>query len=294
MALMAAMHRWRREEIAGVASFDHGTGRDAALGTALVTKEAARLGLPVLTAQAPAGAERSEAAWRQARWSFLMEGAKTSDATVLTAHTQDDQVETVVIRLLRGSGARGLAGMGAVDPLRPIRRPLLGVTRAELAQYALLAGVQWVEDGSNLSRRHLRNRVRLDLLPALEAASPGFSDWCLSLSERCLNWREEVEAVVGALGGRSVSAGSAWIPSSPFATVQPEGQAILWPAVAALAGVTLDRRATERLASWASGAVPGSWVPLSAGALVERNGSGFVVRQASPRGPASRNDERRS
>lgn len=101
-----------------------------------------------------------EARARDARYAAL-------PADVLTGHTADDQAETVLVNLLRGAGSAGLAGM------RPgHRRPLLAVRRSETVAIAepiaRAAGVTLVEDPSNQDRRHLRNRVRHDLLPVLD------------------------------------------------------------------------------------------------------------------------------
>src|ERR1700737_4101693 len=95
-----------------------------------------------------------EAAWRQARYHFLRQVAVTFGARVVTAHTEDDHVETVLMRILRGTGARGLAGLRAPSD---IIRPFLELRRAALAAYVRGAGVRWREDPSNDSPLFLRN-----------------------------------------------------------------------------------------------------------------------------------------
>jgi len=101
-----------------------------------------------------------EARARDARYAVL-------PSDVLTGHTADDQAETVLLHLLRGASLNGLAAM------RPgPRRPLLALRRSETHGLCAALGLELVTDPSNLDRRHLRNAVRLDLLPALsEAAS---------------------------------------------------------------------------------------------------------------------------
>src|SRR4029079_18572511 len=89
---------------------------------------------------------RSEAELRRARWDFLRHVALGFDARVATAHTADDQLETVLMRVIRGAGARGLAGLHAAGgPLRPFLR----ITRAELETYARDRQLQFVNDPSN-------------------------------------------------------------------------------------------------------------------------------------------------
>lgn len=114
-----------------------------------------------------------EAAARDARRAALTDAAHRHDAAaVLLAHTQDDQAETVLLRLARGSGARSLAGMRPHDGLW--RRPLLSMTRAQTRAGCEQAGLQAWADPHNEDPRHARVRVRRRLLPALDdALGPG-------------------------------------------------------------------------------------------------------------------------
>ncbi|HEU4563051.1 MAG TPA: tRNA lysidine(34) synthetase TilS, partial [Gemmatimonadaceae bacterium] len=199
MVLLEAAAAAARSRLAAVATFDHGTGAAATAGCDAAERRARALGLPVERGRAD-GALRGEAEWRDARWRFLRAAAARHGAVVATAHTEDDQVETVLMRALRGAGARGLAGLYAPPPAgappavaSPVVRPLLALARDAVAAYAAVRGVRWVEDPSNLSRRHLRNRVRLDLLPALERARPGVSGELLDVARRAAEWRAEVD-----------------------------------------------------------------------------------------------------
>lgn len=111
---------------------------------------------------------------RKARLEFftsLMTAGKAD--VVAVAHTLDDQAETVLARLLRGAGTRGLAGIYPVVELGKGRmvRPLLGVRRAALREFLAEREQSWREDASNLDRRRLRNRIRLELLPQLNPAA---------------------------------------------------------------------------------------------------------------------------
>lgn len=110
----------------------------------------------------------SEATARAARFAFF--GSLPVDRVAL-AHHQQDQAETVLINLLRGTGPRGLAGMR----LRRDRyvRPLLDVPKKRLLRYARRHGLQWCEDPSNQTDTYLRNRVRQQILPVLESVREG-------------------------------------------------------------------------------------------------------------------------
>ena len=160
---------------AGGVTVDHGLQDGSAMRAAEVTSALSALGLdPVLgVAVAVDGGGGPEAAARAARYEALSEAAEQTAATaVLLGHTLDDQAETVLLGLARGSGPRSLAGM---PPRRGVfRRPLLGLRRADtIAACAALSLRTW-DDPHNGDRRYARVRVRLDALPALEAAlGPG-------------------------------------------------------------------------------------------------------------------------
>ena len=98
---------------------------------------------------------------------------------LLTAHQQDDQAETLLLQLLRGAGPKGLAAMPEVQRRADWRaaqlRPLLGVTRAEILEYAQMHGLAWVDDESNQDIRYRRNALRQQVMPRLAAHFPGSS-----------------------------------------------------------------------------------------------------------------------
>jgi tRNA(Ile)-lysidine synthase len=113
-----------------------------------------------------------EDAGRQARIEFLDEvRGKYGAAAVVLAHHADDQAETVLMRLLRGSGMTGLSGM-AYRNARGYVRPLLEITRSEIEQYLRRRSLEWHEDASNNDKTYLRNRIRHELLPLLEEYNP--------------------------------------------------------------------------------------------------------------------------
>ena len=117
--------------------------------------------------------ESLEAAARVARYRLL--GAALAEGEVLlTAHHQDDQLETVLLQLLRGAGVAGLAAMPALAPLANgvLVRPLLSLPRAALADWVRTQGLTWVEDDSNAQLRPDRNYLRAQVLPVLRARWP--------------------------------------------------------------------------------------------------------------------------
>jgi tRNA(Ile)-lysidine synthase len=283
MALLHAMATVARARIAAVATFDHGTGPAARAAVAHVARTAVALGLPVVTGRLGVDEVPTtgrEAAWRRLRYDFLWSAAASLGASVVTAHTEDDQIETVLMRVLRDSGARGLAGLFAPSE---VARPFLALRRAVLARYAREAGVRWHEDPSNRSRAHLRNRMRLELLPALRDADPAIDSTLLGIAHRAAAWRAEVEALVDAhVRPRRVGTGALTIPRAELAGLNADSLAVLWGALAGRVGLSLDWRGTDRLTAFTiSGRESGS-VPVSGGWCLEATRREFILRRRPP------------
>jgi tRNA(Ile)-lysidine synthase len=279
MVLLDAMAAARAPEVAAVATFDHATGDAARRAAALVDREAQARGLPVVSGRAIAEIPRTEADWRTARLRFLHGWARELDAVIVTAHTRDDQVETVIQRLLRDAGPRGLAGMSRET------RPLLGLRRQQIESYLRERRVPYVEDPTNVALAYQRNRVRHEILPALERASPGFAEWCWRLGERAAAWRAEVAAFVDGLGLRQTGPHTLTLPSSALESLGPAEWEVLWPEIAARVGVVMERQGIARAAAWAPGANPGGAIPLAGGGRIERTLATFVVRGPSVPAP---------
>jgi tRNA(Ile)-lysidine synthase len=146
----------------------------------LVLETAQRLGWPAAASRVDprslraAGPSRSrptlQEAARRLRYQALEELARQADcAHLATAHTEDDQAETVLLRLLRGSGPDGLGGIPERSPDGRVVRPLLGVSRAAIEAFARARGIAWREDPSNADPAYARSRLRARWLPGLAA-----------------------------------------------------------------------------------------------------------------------------
>src|SRR5581483_3575546 len=152
-------------------------GADSAADAAFVEHLCAQWKIPLtvmpvtMSEWRTAGRSLQDAA-RRARYAMLTSIARERGATkIALGHTADDQAETVLLWMLRGAGTTGLGGM----PRRRapgIIRPLLDHTRREILDYLNTRGIQYRTDASNSSRRYTRNRIRLDVLPALRAINP--------------------------------------------------------------------------------------------------------------------------
>lgn len=282
MVMLDAAAAVARHRIVAVATFDHGTGAHAERAAQLVERAARALGVEVVAGRAPATEVRpTEATWRAARWRFLSGVAAERIANVATAHTLNDQVETVALRILRSAGARGLAALAADSP---IARPLLRVNREDVEAYVRARALDVAVDPSNTSRDHLRNRVRLDLLPALERARPGFAAALLDIGARAAAWRRDLDVVAAGVHAFRDVAGAFHVAGADVLGYDAEALRALWPSLAARAGVTLDRRGTWRVAQFTIESVPGRTMQLSGGFEVTRSREGFVLRRAVPRG----------
>lgn len=264
MVLLDAVHRVARERVAIVATYDHGTGATAAAAAAAAVRQARLLGVNVVRERAMSPRARpGEAAWRAARWSFLRRVQRSFGGVVATAHTRDDHLETVLMRVLRGAGARGLAALAA--PGVGIVRPLLALPREDIAAYAVARRLEWVDDPTNRSRAHLRNRVRLDLLPALCTARPTLAAELLELAERAARWREEVESFVANHVPARIADGALVVARASLERYDAPALTVLWPVLAAKLGLALDRRGTMRVAAFTTEGRSGQRIQLSGG-----------------------------
>ncbi len=149
-----------------VAHLNHGIRGDEAKGDAEFVKETAKsLRLTFVYGEVDTLSFKEESqlsledAARTLRYKFFDQVLNKHYATkIATAHTLDDQAETVLMRLLRGSGSRGLSGIPPVS--NSIVRPLIDTSRSEIEEYLRSKGVEWVEDSTNESPEFLRNRIR--------------------------------------------------------------------------------------------------------------------------------------
>lgn len=152
-----------------VAHFNHGIREDAGLDEKQVTEAAAVYGLTLVTGRTNLGRNASEEQARDARYKFLNDvKAKHGADAIVTAHHQDDVIETAIINLLRGTGPLGLVAM---DKNKKIIRPLLNTPKKEIIKHARENKIKWREDSTNKDPKYLRNYIRLKLLPKVDSAS---------------------------------------------------------------------------------------------------------------------------
>lgn len=226
---------------------------------------ASRLGvdLRVLEVDVSAGASPEDQA-RRARYAAL-EAAARDDEWVVTAHTSDDQAETVVHHLLRASGIDGLKGIPARR--RPFARPLLAVSRSQTRELATLAGLGWVDDPVNETLDPLRNRIRRHVIPQLEAYNRRLRQ-SLATSARLV--ATDIEELESHLRPGIVRSGAeTTMAASVLATARPSPAARMARRFLAAAG----------LASASPEAVAGVLTVARGAAERHEPGGGLVVRR---------------
>ncbi len=151
-----------------VAHFDHGIRPDSYKDKELVKRTAEKYGLKFESESDKLGPKASEEAARTARYKFLESARQRHRAdAIVTAHHQDDVLETVIINVLRGTGRRGLSSLKSEGKLL---RPLLGYTKQELLDYAVKQKLDWREDTTNNDTAYLRNYIRQVIIPKLSDA----------------------------------------------------------------------------------------------------------------------------
>lgn len=172
--LLLLTERGGRIEAAHV---NHGLrGEESDGDEAFVRALCAAKGVPLKVYRAMPPENPGEGWARQARYGFLRQAMRETGAEALVlAHHRDDQAETLLMHLARGSGLRGLTGMASdmmMDGMR-VMRPLLGVSGRELRDMLAEKGQTWREDATNRDPRYLRNALRLEIMPRLERMAPG-------------------------------------------------------------------------------------------------------------------------
>ncbi len=184
-----------------VASIDHGLRPESASEVEQVGAFASTLGVPFYSARVDLAKEGAslQARARELRYEALQEIARAHNVNrVAVGHTQDDQAETVLSRMLRGAGLRGLGGIAARRP-DGVVRPLLDCSRDEVRTHAMERGLPFVDDPSNHQRGFERVRLRHEVLPALVAEDPQVVRHLCSLADEAADLNAYLEARLPSL-----------------------------------------------------------------------------------------------
>ncbi|REK07898.1 MAG: tRNA lysidine(34) synthetase TilS [Planctomycetota bacterium] len=214
VALVHALRRLNPQASLTVAHFNHGWRPEAGLADQRFVEglcDSLGTACQVGKGESPPGESPGsrEAAAREARYAFLLEVAHRVGARyVVTGHTADDQAETILHHILRGTGLAGLAGMRRVRVLSPavsLVRPLLGLGRAEVLEYLHAIGQDFRQDETNADTSLTRNRIRRELLPLLERDyAPGVVEALLRLGNVAGDAQRLIESQAEALLDRAL------------------------------------------------------------------------------------------
>jgi len=255
---------------------------EARVDTAVEARARAETGKP---GQPGKSAETIEEAARRVRYGWFRQllAAGEVDA-VATAHTRDDQAETVLAKFLRGAWTEGLSGIHPVVefPEGRILRPLLNATRTEVEAYLAALGQGWREDSSNRHLTFTRNRIRHELLPLLEGWNPRLREHLAQMAALARDeeawWAAELVRLAPQLllpgrpvrgGGRAASEGLA-LDVIRLAALAPALQRRLLRYCAEQLGAAPDFAATEALRTMALHGRAGQKLELAQGLLAER------------------------
>jgi len=251
---------------------------EAARGLATV------LGMDLEVVDAPvADGSSLEARARAARRRALL-GRRRRGELVVTGHTRDDQAETVLMNLFRGAGSRGLAGMSSWEP--PWARPLLGFSRETVRSVADGIALPYTDDPANRERRHRRNRIRLDLIPELEATlAPGLRR-VLARTAEVLRYDDEALEAEAAVVPLRHTHGAVLVPA-PLLVTLPRGVAAraVRRALRAVAG-PYPGRSEDVEAILATARGDRAAATIGGGIRIRREGPYVVVRSEPVRPPA--------
>jgi tRNA(Ile)-lysidine synthase len=255
------------------AHFDHGIRPGGPERVARLREWLCALGIPLVVGRPDRELGRAHAQLRKARYAWLRRAARRTDADrIATGHQRDDQIETVLFRILRGTGNRGLTGIPARRG--SLVRPLLGCGREELARWLSEQGAEAFDDPSNRDRRYARSRLRHDLLPALEEATgTEVGDALLSIAAAAAEVRRTTDRVAErALGALADGCAPAWPVELRAEALRLAGRR---------AGVRLRGAAVRRASRELPALVSGHGLDLGGGLRLEREFDSWSVRGAA-------------
>jgi tRNA(Ile)-lysidine synthase len=314
VALLRALAEQRRELglVLHAAHLHHGLRGEEADGDLDFARAlAAELDIPFhealvnVGATAKENAETIEEAARSLRYGWFRQLMASGEVeAVATAHTRDDQAETVLAKFLRGAWTEGLSGIHPVIEYQEgrILRPLLGATRAEVEAYLSALGQSWREDSSNRHLTFTRNRIRHELLPLLEGWNPQLREHLAQMATLARDeeawWTSELARVGPQIlmhglpvrgGGRKAAGDGLAIEVSRLALLPTALQRRLLRSAADQLGTAVDFASTEALRNLALTGRAGQKLQLAQGLRAERTARELrlAILPAAPTGKAS-------
>ncbi|MFO0882121.1 MAG: tRNA lysidine(34) synthetase TilS [Candidatus Saccharimonadales bacterium] len=226
-----------------VAHFDHGIRKDSQDDALFVQGLAEQYQLPFESERHELGPDASEAEARKHRYNFLRKIAQKYGAdSLITAHHQDDVIETSIINIIRGTGRSGLTSLASTNERM---RPLLHIPKSELITYAQEHNLEWREDSTNIDPKYLRNTVRHTIVSRMTAEQR--NAW-LAILQSIHTTNQKLDSEIQGLLRRGLHKGTLvlsrnWFISLPHAIAKEVMRALLFRAGAK----EVDRKTIERV-----------------------------------------------
>lgn len=274
MVLLDQLRQMRGLDLV-VAHVDHGVRPDSNLDCDLVADFAAQHDLRFVSTKLNLGEQASEETARRQRYLFLRQCRKEFKAkAIITAHHQDDLVETAILALLRGTGWRGLAPFVESADLV---RPLLHMPKQQLIGYARAHHIPWREDSTNQDEHYLRNFIRHSLIPLCDQKSDSWRDDFLQLIRKQQLLRQTIHSAIAELPAGSQTLRFFIIMAPPevaYELVQEQCKKIT--------GNTVQRRVAEAAVVFIKVARPRAVLQLSATHHIRVTQREFIVEPRTP------------
>lgn len=287
VGLLAIFHRLRRKlgvELVAAHVNHRLRGAESDADEACAAAAAAALAVPFVRGDLPAGLRRGgnrEERARELRYAALADLARDSACSrIATGHTRGDQAETLLFRLVRGSGPAGLAGIRRKRDDGVIR-PLLDCTRDEVRAFAQAAGLAFREDASNDDLRFGRNRIRHEIMPRLRRLNPAAEAALARVADLLRAEQVVVDEWVRGRVGRATRDGALSLARLAEVPEALRGHVIRrWLFDAGIPEPRLGGRQVDLVGRLAAGTRPGGSVALPGGFVVQRNYDLLSVERA--------------
>lgn len=260
-----------------VAHYDHGIRQDSKEDRKLVEATAKNYRLTFEYESGNLGKKTSESDARSARYEFLMKIKDRYQAdSIVTAHHQDDALETLIINIFRGTGRRGV-----LKESDEIKRPLLNITKAEILKYAKEHQIKWREDYTNQDTKYLRNYVRHEIVPKIRKENPKIIKQLLNSQTKLLSVNKKIDIEINRIieencqiKKTSISMPRQWLIMLP----NEVGKEVLYESTRLLnPDISLDRKNIEGLLVFSKTAKQNRNYPLDKSLIVKSQKSKITL-----------------